>query len=325
MIEVEQAGALTTVQDLGRRGWRHLGVAVAGALDPDAAALANRLVGNAVDAALLEFSLTGPALVLRDGATIALTGGDVEAMHIDAAGARTPVPCGRPVALPAGKLRVGAVRRGVRGWLAMAGGIDVAPVLGSRSTDLRGGFGGLHGRALKRGDVLRTGVAPPALSMPTPAWWFAFDELPQHRLALHFVPCADDRTPVEAFADQAWRVDSRSNRQGLRLAGEPLTAPTGDIVSLPVAPGTIQLPPDGQPIVLLADAQTTGGYPRLGYVAAADLPLLAQASPGMEIRWIAIDADASRALWARRRTLWQRMECVLDERLPQRRPLQPSG
>ena len=108
-------------------------------------------------------------------------------------------------------------------------------------------------RALQRGDVLQTATAAAtSLPRPTPAWWFAFDPLPQHRLALRFVPCRGDRAPVEAFADRAWQVDPRSNRQGVRLAGEPLSAPTGDIVSLPVAPGTIQLPPDGRPIVLLA-------------------------------------------------------------------------
>ena len=314
MIRVEQPGALTTVQDGGRRGWRHLGVAMAGALDADAAALANLLVGNAVDAAVLEFSLTGPSLTISAATTVALTGGEVDAVHVDADGAQRSVPCGRPVAVPAGELRIGAIRRGVRGWLAVAGGIDVAPVLGSRSTDLRGGFGGVHGRALQRGDTLAMGTATRTPDATTPAWWFEFDRLPQHRLALHFVPCTADHAPVEAFAGQAWRVDVRSNRQGLRLNGNALVAPNGDIVSLPVTPGTIQLPPDGQPIVLLADAQTTGGYPRLGYVASADLPRLAQAAPGMQISWTAIDADASRALWAARRAQWQRMQCLLEER-----------
>lgn len=316
-LQVEQPGALSTVQDAGRRGWRHLGVAHAGALDPDAARLANRLVGNPADAAVIEYTLTGPTLRLEAAATIALCGAEVDAAHTDEAGARTAVGPGRPVALPAGTLRIGRLRRGVRGWLAIAGGIDVPLVLGSRSTDLRGGFGGHAGRALMRGDVLPLGrAARPAGTRPwQPSWWAAFDPLPHDMLLLRYVPGRDAEVDARAFATQTWHVESRSNRQGLRLRGDPIPPPPGDIVSTAVAPGTIQLPPDGQPIVLLADAQTTGGYRRLGHVIAADLPKLAQAGPGIALHWEAVDADTATRLWHARRSEWRRLDYLLDERL----------
>lgn len=317
-LEVLAPGLLTTVQDPGRSGWRHLGVGCAGALDRDAAALANAMVGNPADAAVLEISLQGPALRLSRPLRIAICGGAVDARFEDAGGRRHAVPGQRPVDLPAGILHVAAVAGGMRAWLALAGGIDVPMVLGSRSTDLRGGFGGLHGRQLRRGDRLPLGAAPQGAAAPldsphVPGWWIDpwADVAPG--TPIRFVPSGHAAAPD--LAGREWQVDPRSNRQGLRLSGAALAPPAGDGVSAAVAPGTVQLPPDGQPIVLLADAQTTGGYPRLGHVAAADLPRLAQARPGDRLRFEAVDQAAAGRLRDRRRAVLARLRLALAARL----------
>ena len=311
-IEIIAAGGMTTVQDLGRTGWRHLGVACAGVLDPEAATLANALVGNAAHAAVLELTLHGPVLRLARPVRIALCGAAVEATFDAADGTRTAIPGGRPVDLPAGTLRLGALRGGARAWLAFAGGVDAPVVLGSRSTDLRGGFGGWHGRPLQHGDVLPLG--PVALDCATPAfpaWWI--DPADGARDApVRYVP---SRHPsATALAGQAWRASPRGNRQGLRLDGAALEAPAGDGISAAVAPGTVQLPPDGQPIILLADAQTVGGYARLGHVIAVDLPRLAQLRPGEAVRFAPCDARAATRLACGARARLARIRLMIEAR-----------
>lgn len=309
---VESPGAQTTVQDIGRDGWRHLGVARAGALDPAQAALANCLVGNPDDAAVLEIALNGPTLSLSAPARIALCGAEAGMRFEDRSGRTHAIPGGRPVDLPAGRLRIGTLRNGLRAWLAVAGGIATAPVLGSRSTDLRGGFGGFDGRALRAGDALPIGAheASDVVAPVFAAQWFALDGHDARTAPIRYVPSTLDI--AAALAAHAWTVDPRSDRQGLRCAGETLTTTLPEQVSAPVAPGTIQLPPDGRPIVLLADAQTVGGYPRLGHVIAADLPRLAQRRPGDALRFLAIDAAAARAAMARRRGELARLHWAID-------------
>ena len=309
---VLRPGALTTVQDGGRHGWRHLGVARGGALDPDSAALANRLVGNPADAAVLELTLGGPTLVLPAPARIALCGTRMDAQLEGIDGTRHRVAHGRPMMLPAGTLSLGKARDGLRCWLAVAGGFAVAKVLGSRSTDLRGGFGGFDGRALRAGDLLPIGnVAVDDVDAPaTPGWWIDLDADIPHDAPIRYVPSA---LPVAAdLASHAWTVDPRSNRQGLRCAGKALAAKLPEQVSAAVAPGTVQLPPDGHPIVLLADAQTVGGYPRLGHVIAADLPRLAQRRAGDALRFVALTRDEARTAWAERTARIARLEWAID-------------
>jgi len=301
VVRVLVAGALTTVQDGGRCGWRNLGVGLAGALDPVLAALANRMVGNSADAAVLEMTMTGPTLAFDQPVRIALCGGGIDAEFEDANNTRHAIPTGAPVTLSAGVLRLASTRSGLRAWLAIAGGIDVRPVLGSRSTDLRAGFGGLDGRALRIGDVLPLGPQPP-INVDTPAipnWWLALDKAAPNATPIRYIASALASTHAltETFAAREWRVDARSNRQGLRFVGEPVIAKLPEQLSAPVAPGTIQLPPDGGPIVLLADAQTVGGYPRLGHVISADLPRLAQLRAGVVVRFVDVspaEADAAR-------------------------------
>lgn len=308
-LRVLRPGLLTLVQDAGRNGWRHVGVAHAGALDPDAARLANRLVGNPAHAAVLELTLRGPALQFDAPVRIALLGAPVAARFDGHA-----LPMGRPVDLPAGTLELGALHGGARAWLAVNGGIDVDEVLGSRCTDLRGGFGGVEGRALQAGDVLPLGDAP-VLDVDTPrapAWWID----PWHDEAGHapirYLPSA--HPAAATLARHAWKTSPSSNRQGLRLQGPALSARTADGVSEPVAPGTIQLPADGQPIVLLADAQTVGGYPKLGHVIAADLPRLAQCIPGQTLHFAPCDAATAHRLACAARARLARIALMIDAR-----------
>lgn len=315
-LRVLSPGLQTTVQDLGRPGWRHLGVSLAGALDPALAALANRLVGNDDEAAVLELTLHGPKLQLLRPLRLALAGARVQA-RFDG----IELPGERPIDLPAGTLELGPLQRGARAWLALAGGVDVPPVLGSRSTDLRGGFGGCRGRELRRGDELAL-LSPPTLDCERPRiahWWVEPGDARDPAgspATIRYRPATG--TETDAFETNEWRVSPQSNRQGLRLEGERLPAETASGVSAPVAPGTIQLPADGQPIVLLADAQTVGGYARLGHVIAADLPRLAQCVPGDRLRFRPCDEQAARAAACRQRTQMARMTLMIERALERR-------
>jgi antagonist of KipI len=295
-VRVLAPGAMT-VQDRGRTGWRHLGVGQAGALDAYSHALANLLVGNAADAATLEITLAGPTLAFAKDAVVAVCGADVD-MRVDG----IELPGWRPIGLPGGTtVSIGACRKGARAYLAIAGGIRVTPVLGSASTDLRGGFGGMRGRALQRGDVLDTatgGITLPQLVIPT--WWI--DPSPDLQwdtpaVARVLPPDRSGSLPQGLFAS-SWRVAPASNRQGLRLDGSAIEHPGAPAsISEPVLPGTVQLPPDGRPIVLMADAQTHGGYPRIGHVIRADWPRLAQLRPGETVRFIPCTAGEARQAW----------------------------
>ncbi len=278
-VRVLAAGMLTTLQDSGRRGLRHLGVGTAGAVDPWSHALANLLAGNAGDAATLEITLSGPLLRFDVPARIALCGARIDARIDDIA-----VPMARPVDLPAGSLQqLGACRDGARSYLAVEGGFAVPAVLGSAATDLRGGFGGMRGRALANGDVLplRRRCTREVGTLRIAPWWVdgapSDDPFPNIRVLAGEAPTA----PADALYTTPWKVDAASNRQGVRLAGEALAlVDTRERISEPAFPGTVQLPPDGHPIVLLVDGQTHGGYPRIAHAIRADWPKLAQLRPG---------------------------------------------
>jgi antagonist of KipI len=313
-IEVIAPGPLSHVQDLGRDGWRHLGITRGGALDPGCAALANALVGNDDEAAVLEFTLQGPSLRLPRPLRIAVMGAACDVRFEGQA-----LPQARPIDLPAGDLRLGGMRDGVYAWLAVQGGFDLPRVLGSRATDLRGGFGGLDGRALRAGDRLPLGphTRIDATTPRVPRWWIDpyCEHEPQAPIRYRASHAPAVREAARRLGEQVWRVHAASNRQGMRLSGAALADAGGSGLSEPVAPGTIQLPPDGQPIVLLADAQTVGGYPRLGHVIAADLPRLAQAGPNAGLRFRACDA-AEAAMAARTaRAEIARLRLAIDARL----------
>ncbi|WJK41636.1 biotin-dependent carboxyltransferase family protein [Solwaraspora sp. WMMA2056] len=280
MIEVVRAGALCTVQDRGRPGWAHLGVPRSGALDQPALALANRLVGNPPDAAGLEITLTGCQLRLPAGGTVAITGAPA-AIRL----------AGRPagflscVPVPAGAhLDVGPARYGVRSYLAVAGGIAVPPVLGSRSTDLLAGIGP---PVVRDGTVLPVGDAPTTADGPPPAdpvpWSAPADPL---RLTVRLGPRADwfTEAALRRLLGTPYLVSPVSNRIGVRLTGAPLTRRVPDeLPSEGLVLGAVQVPADGQPLIFLADHPTTGGYPVIGVVD--DVTGLAQARPGTTVEF----------------------------------------
>jgi antagonist of KipI len=293
MIEVLKPGLMTTVQDLGRPGQRAIGVPVGGALDTFSLRAANALVGNPDEAAALEFTLTGPCLRFAHDVVIAICGGRFE-VEVN----QLALPMWRPLRLGAGsELRIGRVQRGARGYLAFAGGLDVPSVLGGRGCLPGSGFPALAGRALQEGDRLRLrGMSLAGRSWPRAdigvrmARWWANPapvlELDQPAEAL-LLPGRDTLVDIDPLQDSAWRVSARSNRMGLRLEGPALElAEPAPGLSEPVVPGTLQLPPEGGPILLMADAQTVGGYPRIGHVARADLPRLAQLAPGETLRFL---------------------------------------
>jgi biotin-dependent carboxylase-like uncharacterized protein len=279
MIEVVRAGALTTVQDLGRPGWAHLGVPRSGALDEPALRLANRLVGNPEGAAGLEATLSGCAVRLARPATVAVTGASA-AVRV----AGRPAAFAQAVTVPAGAVvDVGSADHGVRTYLAVAGGIAVAPVLGSRSTDLLSGLGPPR---LTDGARLALGEPAGAPSAVDTVPWCA----PPRELALRVTvgPRADWFTEeaVDALLRSAYTVSPNSDRVGARLAGPALTrARAGELPSEGVVLGAVQVPADGQPLIFLADHPTTGGYPVVAVVVPADLPGVAQARPGTTVRF----------------------------------------
>ncbi|MGC0333311.1 biotin-dependent carboxylase-like uncharacterized protein [Streptomyces sp. SAI-170] len=280
-LSVVRAGALTTVQDQGRPGYAHLGVPRSGALDGPMAGLVNRLVGNPSDAAVLETTLTGCALRPRSAVTVAV-GGAPCAVTVDG----RPVAWGAPVRVPAGALLdVGPAVRGVRGYVAVSGGVAVEPVLGSRSTDLLSGLGPAP---LTDGAVLPLGRE----ECPHARVDVAPQAAPPAELVLRVTPGPRDdwftARALRAFTTRVYRVSPASNRIGLRTEGPALErARSGELPSEGMVLGAVQVPPDGRPVVFLADHPTTGGYPVIAVVRAADLPAAAQAAPGTPIRFMA--------------------------------------
>ena len=317
MIEVLRPGLLTTVQDLGRPGLGAQGVPPGGAADAVALRVANLLVGNAPGAAGLELTMAGPRLRFARDTLVALGGAEMQA-EVDG----VPVGAWRAVRVRAGEtLDVGGAHGGCRAYLACAGGIGVATVLGSRSTYLPAGFGGMEGRALRAGDRLALGEAGEDAAAVWSAieregrtaasWRVAPGALPAYgpEPTLRLLPGSHTAalTPdarALLFAEP-FRVSPRSDRMGCRLEGPALAlAAPLELTSEGVAVGTVQLPPGGSPIVLLADGGTTGGYPRIGHVATVDLPLLAQLRPGDPLRFRATARDeAHRLLRAREREI----------------------
>ncbi|WP_454690380.1 5-oxoprolinase subunit C family protein [Achromobacter aloeverae] len=315
---VERPGMLSTLQDSGRLGHQQYGVSVNGPMDEWSHRLANALVGNDEDAAVLECTLTGPRVVFAENTLVALCGAR---MRITANG--QPLPQDRAVLLRRGTvLDVGERLEGARLYLAVRGGFAPAPVLGSRSTNIRAGFGGYQGRALKRGDRVPVGRAARELPIlpieklmvqsgmpvvhadtvdvapPGPRESDASDASQAIRFVRGphwpaFAPAAH-----EQLTSLPYTVTQQSDRMGARLRGEALklSAPL-ELVSEATAFGTIQVPPDGQPIVLMADRQSAGGYPKIAYVASADLPLLAQAMPGDALQFTGIEQADAELAW----------------------------
>lgn len=302
LVLVEDAGPLTTVQDLGRSGHLRVGIPASGPMDREAFVLANRLIGNADNAAGLECTLIGPRLAFTDERLIAITGADMAPLLNGA-----PAPTWEGLPVRAGDvLRLGPARSGVRAYVAVAGGIATPPVLGSRATYVRGRLGGVEGRALRRGD--RVPLGPPTLARPRrvpPERAPAYGGEPE--VAVVLGP-QDDRFTARGIAalfEAPYEMSPQNDRMGARLRGPFIEHTRGhDIISDGVALGGIQVVGDGQPIVLLADRQSTGGYTKIGTVCSFDIGRIAQTRPGGRIRFRRVTvAEAHAMLRQSRRAL----------------------
>ncbi|PQA87962.1 biotin-dependent carboxyltransferase family protein [Hyphococcus luteus] len=282
LAEITKAGLLTTVQDLGRKGSRHLGVPLAGGADPFSLALANAALGNAPGAAALECTLQGPSLRFLAPTTIALAGANMDAALNGAA-----IPLYEAASVKEGdELVLGAAKTGARCYIAVAGGLAGEDFLGSVSTYAPAALGGLEGRALKPGDRLRSGGGKTSAAREIPAAL-------RPRFTSEFFlratkgPETHELSPdsLKQFFSARWTVSRRAGRMGLQLEGPSLSlietpSQTTTMASSPVFPGTVQCPPDGAPFLLSCDAQTVGGYPRIAQLIAADLPLAGQMRAG---------------------------------------------
>lgn len=296
IIAILDAGPQTTVQDRGRFGQLRYGIPPSGPMDPHAYAVANRLVGNDEVAAALECTLGGPRFTVDAHCAIAVTGAEVPVtINGQAVPAWTTLPL-----RPGDEVKIGMARAGLRAYVAFAGGIDVPVVLGSRSTYLRGRLGGIEGRVLERGDALRLHAAPipRALRLPPGA-------VPRYGSEVHvrtvLGPQHDRFTArgIAAFLELPYVMLPQSDRMGARLKGEPIEHTAGhDIVSDGTALGSIQVPGDGQPIVLLLDRQSTGGYAKLATVCSFDIGRIAQVRPGQSIRFQAVSVAQAHELYA---------------------------
>lgn len=315
MLEVVEPGLLSTVQDGGRLGTTDLGVPIGGACDTWSLAVANVLLGNEPDDAALEITMVGPELLVLRRCTVALAGADLGARVIEedrpiAPGTVHLVHPGTRIGFTGAGAGAGAggSMAGARAYLAVAGGIDVEPVLGSRGTCLTGGFGGLGGRPLRAGD--RIVPRRPNDVAAAGRRWPAEIAGPARDGPIRILPGPPSlgrplRGAFPALLATSWHVASDSDRMGLRLEGPPIAADpaaAGRLPSRGVLPGAVQVPPGGRPIVLLADAQTVGGYPVAGVVPAVDLPLLAQVRPGGHVRFMRTTLDAARAAQRARRS-----------------------
>ena len=267
---------MTTVQDLGRPGYAHLGISASGAADALSLRAGNLLVGNPEGAAALEMTLAGGTFEFESRAIVALTGADFEAS----------IPMWTAVWVkPGEQVRCGHARSGARCYLCVNGGIDVPLVLGSSSTHLLTGLGGFEGRALKRGDVLQTmrGRPPGLRGTLRPA-------------AASTIIQVTAPTSAHALCCDSWEVKEDSDRMGLRLRGPTLDRHTGHMLTEGVPLGAVQVPPDGQPIILFVEHQTTGGYPKIANVISADFHAVGQLRPRDRIRFEQISIDAALTL-----------------------------
>ena len=279
-IEVLSPGALSTVQDLGRFGYAHLGISPAGAADALSFRIANRIVGNEENTPAIEMTLIGATLKFDAACTIALAGAEVAG-----------VPMYEQVQMAVGdSLECGLLRKGARTYLAIAGGVKVPKVLGSASTHLAAGFGGFQGRALKRGDRLEVSNVTSSSSIKNGS---RLREISQPRKEIRVVKTERRGlfTPgaFERFCSSEYVVLEQSNRLGIRLNGSAIaTCSPANFLTQGVSLGTIQAPPDGQPIILFVDQQTTGGYPVLANIIAADMHCVGQLLPRDRVKFRAV-------------------------------------
>lgn len=320
-ISVIKPGMLSSFQDQGREGFQHQGIPVAGAMDERAHRLANLLAGNDQPCATLEITLTGPTLRFNAATCFALAGADVGATLNG-----TDIPSYRPlIARPGDVLAFGARPAvGVRAYLAVYGGFALPSVMGSETTYLRSGFGGYHGRALKKGDEIELRQTFPAntdLSALQRALWNIRVYLPatlgsKPRATIRMLPGVHwtefSQETRDHFLQAEFQISSQSDRMGYRLQGPTLSMTTPrQMLSEAACFGTVQVPSGGEAIILMADRQTTGGYPKIAQIATVDLPALAQAAPGKTLRFQMIELDEAQRLDSERERAFTQLQDAL--------------
>jgi biotin-dependent carboxylase-like uncharacterized protein len=311
VFRVVSPGPFTTVQDRGRYSFIDRGVPPSGALDPFAYGIANLLVGNHAGSAVLEITMMGPALEVLGEADVALAGADM-AVTVN----RQPVPRWQTVPVKKGDvIRIRQAISGCRAYLAVTGGIDVPVVMGSRATCVKARIGGLEGRPLKKGDVLGR---IPAGRLATPRTLPA-DFIPVYLtdIVLRAVAGPQEeafRSGLETFFGSSYEVTPESDRMGYRLQGPPVHHDEGfpqSIISEPTVPGNVQLPADGQPIILLVE-QTTGGYTKIATVISTDLSKIAQAIPGNRVRFQRVSLEEAHSIYSDQAHLLKDIETLLS-------------
>ena len=311
VIQVQEPGLFTTVQDLGREGFGPLGVSPSGAADAISLRLGNRLVGNAEGAAGLEMTLLGGAFTFPEGAILALTGSDFGAT-LDA----IRVEMWRSMeAKPGQVLRLGPTRTGARCYLCVRGGIEAKLFLGSASTHILSGLGGHEGRALRRGDVLNIAPARGAAHKRSISASALTHVLPRRVLRVTLGPQSDwfPESAQRLFYESAYRVAEESNRMGIRLEGAAvLEGSGGKMISEGVSLGAVQVPNGGQPIILFVEQQTAGGYPKIANVISADFHSLGQLRPRDEVRFERVDWETARALLKEQEEFLASEELILE-------------
>lgn len=304
-FRILRAGPQLTVQDLGRFGYLRYGVPVSGVFDEYSSRLANILVGNDDKQAVLEITFQGPKLEVLGPAHLAITGAE---MPVTLNGNPQPMWSGFKVQ-PGDILNIGPARRGLRAYLALAGGVDVPKVMGSRATYAAAGLGGYRGRALAQGDVIARGEVsgePQTASCPT-------ELIPIFTAptVLRAIPGPQDYMFDEGLwtlFNSSYEVSSLANRMGYRLQGPVIVPCSGmppSIISEPSLPGAVQVPPDGQPIVLLLE-QTTGGYAKIASVISCDISRIAQARPGDRVVFEQVNLEEAQALFSEREAVLRR-------------------
>jgi len=298
-VIVHKAGLLTTVQDRGRYGFQRFGMPVSGAMDIFSLELANLLVGNEPGEACLEATITGPELEFTGSSLVAITGADMDP-NLNGQG----IPMNTAIDVrPGDRLGFRGLRSGCRAYVAFAGGIAVPQVMGSRSTYIRAGIGGHQGRAIIQGDELPLGETGPLspfnqLSTDTAKRKPRLKKLPEglipeykHEQTIRIIPGSEanyfELSGLRSLLSTEYKVTAQSDRMGYRLSGEPIRHKEGmtNIISAGISLGTVQVPGDGQPIILMADRQTSGGYARIANVITVDLTILAQMRPGDKVHF----------------------------------------
>lgn len=311
-IKIIKAGILTTIQDMGRYGYQETGMAVSGVMDTRSTSIANILVGNDENEGVIEVTMMGPTIEFTADNIIAVTGGDLSA-KLDG----TDFPRYQAVLVKAGQtLSFMAPKAGSRAYIAFAGGLDVPVVMGSKSTNLKSKIGGLDGRKLENGDEI--GFTAPKTSLPNmEKRKVAVPDFSakEHELRVVLGP-QDDYFPqssIDVFFNNEYTISNEYDRMGCRMQGPVIKHKIGgDIITDGISFGAVQVPSHGNPIVMMADHQTTGGYTKIGNVISVDLPILAQCMPGHKIRFKSVAIEVAQYWYCREKKELNELKAELN-------------